>query len=129
MARRLQTDRQREIHSTVAAHRTMQADATREIAQREVAHKQTRVATESDLASGRRNRAVQGAVASKVVSTATPSSDSGLIMTTIFVMFGLIIVYIMVYTPNSTGFLGSLGNGIHTLTSNKPLFTATAKVN
>lgn len=110
-------------NADTATHATTTATETAAFAAREEAHRTTRVATESDLASGRRNRAIVGQVA----STATPSSDSGLIMTTIFVMAGLIVVYIFVSKPNSTGFLGSLGNGIHTLTSNTPLFTATAK--
>lgn len=63
-----------------------------------------------------------------VTSAATPSGDSNLIMTTIFLIFGLIIIYILVHNPGpTTGWLSGLGNSLHALSSNTPLFTTTAK--
>src|ERR1035437_4007187 len=127
--RRPLTDRQREIRSTANAHARMQADATREIAARESIHQQTRISTESQLASDRSGRSRNAAVTGAITSTATPSGDSNLIMTTIFLVFGLIIVYILVHNPGpTTGWLGGLGNALHALSSNTPLFTTTAKV-
>lgn len=67
-------------------------------------------------------------VVGAVTSTATPSSNSGIVMTTIFVIAGLIIMYMVVTNPGpTTGWLGTLGTSLHALSSNKPLFTATAK--
>ena len=135
MARRPLTDRQREIGSARRAHaamqqtnvathqRTAEIDTT-QIAAREAIHTRQRVATESELAAGRRNRAITGSA----VSTITPSSDSNLIMTTLFVMFGLIIMYLLVTNPGpTTGWLSTLSTGLHALSSNKPLFVTTAK--
>lgn len=124
MPRAKLTERQRELHTLGNVHAKMQHTQTEERAVQEEQHQQTRVETESELASGRRNRAITGAV----VSTATPSSNSGLIMTVIFMMAGLIVVYILVTNPGPTsGWLGTLGNSLHALSSNKPLFTTTAK--
>ena len=121
--RRPLTDRQREILQAERSHNRMQAAVTQETLAREAGHKQYRVETEQALAGDRRNRAITGQVA----STATPSSDSGLIMTTFFVIAGLIVMFILVTNTATTGWLSSLGSGIHALSSNKPLFTATAK--
>jgi hypothetical protein len=97
---------------------------TEALASEEATHGAARIKTESALASGRRNRAIVGSA----VSTATPSSDSGLIMTTIFLMAGLIVVYMLVTNPGPTqGLFGTLGNSLHALSSNKPLFATTAK--
>lgn len=87
---------------------------------RTVAHQQARSEETSD-----RNRAAVGSV----VSSASSSDSGNLIMTTIFVMFGLIVIYILVHNPGpTTGWLGGLGNALHALSSNTPLFTTTAKV-
>jgi len=108
--------------------RQREAQRTSATAIREAVHTRERVATESELDSGRRSRARNAAVQGAVVSTATPSSDSGIIMTTLFVMAGLIAMYLLVSKPTATnGWLNGLGNGLHTLSSTKPLFTATAK--
>lgn len=124
MPRRLATDRMREIRQAERSHRRMQADITAETAQREVRHKQVRIETESELAKGRRNRAFQG----KVLETATPSSDTNLIMTTMFVIAGLIVFYMLVTNSGGTSkWFGFLGTSLHALSSNKPLFTTTAK--
>lgn len=123
--RRPLTDRQREIRSTEGAHRRMQAVATQQSAIREQQH--GRQATEAGLANDRRNRRVTGAVTDKVVSTATPSADSGLIMTTIFLIFGLIVFYLIVTSAtNVNSFMGTLGSFLHTLSSTTPLFSTRA---
>jgi hypothetical protein len=128
MARAKLTDRQRELHTLGNVHAKMQHTQTEERAVQEQQHQQTRVETESALASGRRSRAARGAITDTAVSTATPSSNSGLIMTVIFMMAGLIVVYTLVTNPGpTTGWLGTLGNSLHALSSNKPLFTTTAK--
>ena len=58
-----------------------------------------------------------------VASTATPSSNSGLIMTTIFLMAGLIIVYNLITKADQfSGFVGSAGDFLHKLSSTTPLF-------
>jgi hypothetical protein len=98
---------------------------TSQVAVREAVHTRERLTTESELDAGRRSRARNAAVSGAVTSTATPSSDSNLIMTTLFVMAGLIVTYILVRNPRSTGFLGGLGTTLHTISSNKPLFVAT----
>ena len=117
------TVEQRNLHSAVNAHRKMQETETTQIAVREGVHQRQRIETESQLAGDRQSRAVR----SQIVSTATPSSDSGLIMTTLFVMAGLIAIYILVSNPNSGSWLGGLGNVMHVVSSNKPLFVSTAK--
>ena len=117
--RRPLTDEQRNIMQAERSHRRMQADVTRETVVREQVHRQSRVQTESDLAGGRRNRAIVGAVA----STATPSSDSSLIMTTIFVIAGLALFYNLVTNAsNFSGFVGTVGNFLHKVSSTAPLF-------
>ena len=68
-------------------------------ASREALHEQARIETESALASGRRKRAIVG----RVAETATPSSDSGLIMTTLFVVAGLVVMYILVTNTATPG--------------------------
>lgn len=96
---------------------------TTELIARESAHTEQRVATQRATTSARRQEQTQHAVASKVVSTATPSSDSNLIMVTIFTMGGLILVYLMVTSAqNFAGFLGGLQNWLHAISSNTPLF-------
>lgn len=75
-----------------------------------------------------RNRRIAENVASKasstVVKTATPSDNSNLIMTTIFTMAGLIIVYLIVTNPTNTqGLSSKLQNGLHAFSSDTPLFT------
>ena len=118
------TEQQRNLRSAVNAHRKMQETETTQIAVREGVHQRQRIETESQLASDRSSRATR----SQIVSTATPSSDSGIIMTTLFVVAGLVVLYILVTNPGpTTGWLGNLGTGLHALSSNKPLFTATAK--
>lgn len=122
--RRPLTDEQRNILQAERSHRRMQADITEQTAQREAFHKQTRVETESELAGGRRNRAITG----KVASTATPSSDSGLIMTTIFVIVGLALFYNLVTNAGKfSGFVGTTGDFLHKLSSTTPLFQTVPK--
>lgn len=128
--RRPLTDTQRNINSAARAHKRMQADRTEAEAARETFHSQTRVSTESQLASGSRNRHMQGAVASKTVSTLTPSSDSNLFMTTVFLIGGLALVYQLVTKagPASTSTLvTSLGDLLHKVSSTTPLFQVTPK--
>lgn len=121
--RRPLTDVQRNTLQAERSHRRMQADVTRETGAREAQHREQRVATESQLAGDRRNRAIVGSVA----STATPSSNSGLIMTTIFVIAGLALFYNLVtHATATTGFLSSAGNFLHTLSSTTPLFQTQA---
>lgn len=123
MARRPLTDRQREIGSAARAHARMQATATKESANRELIHSKQRVATEEALRSNRQSSARKEAITNKVVSTATPSSDSGLIMTTIFVIAGLSVFYLLVTSAaNVNTFTGSVGNFLHKLSSTAPLF-------
>lgn len=118
------TEQQRNLRSAVNAHRKMQETETTQIAVREGVHQRQRIETESQLAGDRASRSRNAAI----VSTATPSSDSNIIMTTLFVMAGLIVMYILVTNPGpTTGWLGSLGTGLHALSSNKPLFVTTAK--
>jgi Flp pilus assembly protein TadB len=122
--RRPLTDRQREIRSTEGAHRRMQAVETQQSAIREQQHGQQRQDTEASLASDRRNRRITGAVTDKVVSTATPSSNSGLIMTTIFLIFGLIAFYLIVTSATGVNtFMTTLSNALSSISQNKPLFT------
>lgn len=127
-SRRPMTDEMRNTRARKNAYVTMRKANTEALASEEATHRTTRVATEAALASDRRSRATRAAVTGAVVSTATPSSNSGLIMTTIFLMAGLIVVYVLVTNPGpTTGWLGTLGNSLHALSSNKPLFTTTAK--
>lgn len=124
MARRPLTDRQREIGSARRAHKAMQIDITEQRSIREQQHHQERVSTESDLAGGRRNRQITGAVVGKAASTANPSGDHGLIMTTIFLIAGLILFYRLVTTASSFGTLTTtVTNFLHSLSSTTPLFT------
>lgn len=78
-------------------------------------------------ASATRNAARNAKILSTVGSVATPSSDSNLIMTTLFVIAGLIVFYVLVTNPSTTSWLGGLGTTLHAFSSNKPLFTTTTK--
>ena len=72
----------------------------------------------------RRERFVGGAV-SKTTSTLTPSSDSNLLMTTLFLIVGLAVVYQLVtgVGPSSTStWINSVGNLLHKISSTVPLF-------
>jgi len=121
--RRPLTDRQREIGSAKRAHASMQATATKEASIREQQHSQQRVATESALRSDRQSGARKQAITNKVVSTATPSSDSGLVMTVIFVIAGLSVFYLLVTSAaNVNTFVGSVGSFLHKVSSTAPLF-------
>jgi hypothetical protein len=137
--RRPLTDRQREIRSTERAHTRMQAVATEQAAVREQQHGAQRQATEAALRSDRqaalpsRKRRFANALgdeaisrgSSAVVSTATPSSNSGLIMTTIFLIFGLIAFYLIVTTAQGANtFMTTLSNALASISQNKPLFTS-----
>ena len=102
-------------------------DVTTQRAVQEGIHERHRVTTESELGGVRRNQQLSNRAGNAVISTATPSDDSNLIMTVMFVMAGLVVVYILVSNPKSTGFLGGLGTTLHTISSNKPLFVSTAK--
>lgn len=80
---------------------------------------------EAKAAQPSRTQRYASAAGSQVVTTATPSGDSNLVMVTIFVMAGLIVVYQLVTRGAAVGgFLGGLGNWLHTLSSNSPLFVA-----
>jgi hypothetical protein len=135
MARAKLTKTQRETHTQTNANiRTLEAtrqnaeafEATRteQLAAREAGHSRQRIQTEQGLRRQRQVSQIQGAAVGKVVNTATPSSNSGLVMTTIFVMAGLIVMYLLVTaSANTAGFLGGLGTWIHTIgTSNTSLF-------
>ncbi len=124
---RVNTTRKVEAARTAGVQQR-EAQRTTATAVREAVHTRERITTESELDAGRRSRARNAAISGAVTSTATPSSDSNLIMTVLFMMAGLIVMYILVTNPGpTTGWLGSLGTGLHALSSNKPLFVATAK--
>lgn len=96
---------------------------TQQAIRRETAHTEQRVATQRATTSERRREQTQHAIVGKAVETATPSSDSNLVMVTIFTMGGLILVYLLVTSSqNFAGFLGGLQNWLHALSSNTPLF-------
>jgi hypothetical protein len=119
------TDEMRNTRARKNAYITMRKANTAALASEEATHSTTRIATESALASDRRSRATRSAVTGAAISTATPSGGSNLIMTTIFLMVGLIVVYMLVTNPGPTsGLFGTLGNSLHALSSNKPLFTS-----
>lgn len=102
----------------------MQADVTSQQAQREVTHRQARIETESSLAGGRRNRAVTGAV----VNATTPSSNSNLFMVVIFTIVGLALFYnIVTKADQFSGFVGSVGDLLHKVSSTTPLFQVIPK--
>lgn len=106
---------QARTQSHVDVIKAREASASKILAEREA----FREAHQPTIQSSVKDRAV-----GKVVSTATPSSDSGLIMTTLFVVGGLIVAYMLVTNATATtGWLGYLGDAIHALSSNKPLFT------
>jgi Flp pilus assembly protein TadB len=121
--------RERSTKRTIAfaqqAEQAKEAARTRELVARETGHTQARVQTQRALTSERQGAQRKQAIQSAVVSTATPSSDSNLIMVTIFTMGGLILVYLIVTSSaNFAGFLGGLQNWLHALSSNTPLFKA-----
>lgn len=125
--RRPMSDKQREIRQTERSYGRMQTVKTREDVAREQAHGQQRVATESSLAGNRRKQRIVNAVGDKAVSTVTPSADSGLIMTTLFLIAGLALFYNLVtHAGLTSGFLGSAGDFLHKLSSTTPLFTTNA---
>lgn len=119
--------RERSTKRTIAfaqqAEQAKEAARTREILTRERGHTQARVATQQALTGERRQAAFRSTIERKAIATATPSSDSNLIMVTIFTMGGLILVYLLVTSAqNFAGFLGGLQNWLHALSSNTPLF-------
>ena len=130
MRNTLQRERssRRVIAAASQAATEREASKTRELVAREGVHTQQRVATQQALTGERRNQQVKQAVVGKVVDTATPSSDSNLVMVTIFTMIGLIFVYLIVTSSqNFAGFLGGLQVWLHALSSNTPLFQDKAK--
>jgi hypothetical protein len=114
----------RTIKAAQASAQSLEATKTEQAAAREAAHSSQRLQTEQGLRRQRQTSNIKQAAVGKVVDTATPSSNSGLVMTTIFVMAGLIVMYLLVTaSANTAGFLGGLGKWIHTIgTSNSPLF-------
>uniref|UniRef100_A0A6M3LPS9 Uncharacterized protein n=1 Tax=viral metagenome TaxID=1070528 RepID=A0A6M3LPS9_9ZZZZ len=110
----------------VAAIQARGTETRSALAQREVYRSVHRQQAQGDI-SAAKGAARNAQIRSTVGSVATPSSDSNLIMVTMFVIAGLIVSYILVTNPSTTSWLGGLGNTLHAFSSNKPLFTATAK--
>jgi hypothetical protein len=102
---------------------TREAAGQQRLAARQAAKAQTQAEQQSQ---GQRSR-VGSAVGGKALDIATPSADSGLIMTTIFLIVGLIVFYKIVTAASQantlmtkiTGFLSFLSQ------SNTPLFEST----
>ena len=125
MRNTLQRERSSRRVITAANQASIQREQvkTAQIVARESAHTEQRVATQQATTGARRQEQFQHAAIGKVAETATPSSDSNLIMVTIFTMGGLIIVYLLVTSSqNVAGFLGGLQVWLHALSSNTPLF-------
>lgn len=128
------------IRQTERSRKRETAAANQQRIERSAAQSEQRVAVSRQLAADRTARAAanrptrtqrlvargQDAAVNKTVSTLTPSSNSNLIMTTIFVMFGLVIFYVLVTaSSNVQGFFGTLGNVLHGVSSTTPLFKTT----
>lgn len=104
---------------------TREAAGQQRLAARQAAKAQSVAAQQS---TGRRDRIVSAA-GGKALDIATPSADSGLIMTTIFLIFGLIVFYLLVTSAtNINTFVGSVGGFLHTLSSTTPLFSTVTNV-
>lgn len=66
--------------------------------------------------------------ADTAISTATPSSNSNVIMVFLFTMAGLIVLYNLVTKgPALSGFLGGLGDWLSLLTTTTPIFRVNPK--
>jgi hypothetical protein len=132
MRNTLQRERsnKRTISHATAQTASLEATRSEQLAAREATHSRQRIQTEQGLRRQRQVSQIQGAAVGKVVDTATPSGNSNLIMTTIFVMAGLIIMYQLVTkSAQTSGFLSGLGTWIHTIgTSNTPLFVTKTAV-
>lgn len=71
---------------------------------------------------------VADSVAGKAIATATPSSESNIVMVTIFTIAGLIVMYRLVTQgPALAGFLGTLGDWISLISTNATLFKVNTK--
>jgi len=123
MPRRLATDRMREIRQAERSHRRMQADVTREQAQRATTRHQLSRANITNPATRSVGSRIRERGTEAVLDTATPSSNSGLIMTTLFTFVGLILFYNVVTKADQfSGLVGSAGDFLHKLSSTAPLF-------
>src|SRR6516162_4635631 len=112
----------------IAARRASKVQEAREVAQAKAVVRQQNRAVGTPGPKPYSRAALQGraetAATNKVISTATPSSDSNLIMTTIFLMAGLIVFYLIVTKAETTAsWLNGVSTWLHTLSSNTPLFT------
>jgi len=130
MRNTLQRERsqRRVIREASTAASNVEAVKTQQLVARERARTTQRVATQQQVSRGAFVERHKQAVVNKAIDTATPSSDSNLIMVTIFTMGGLILIYIIVTSSqNFAGFLGGVQNWLHTLSSNTPLFKQKSK--
>jgi hypothetical protein len=116
-------------NARAAAAGTIQANKTQ--ATREA------ITARSNAATGQRSQVrreqltskVESKVAGKVISTATPSSDSNLFMVVVFTIVGLALFYQLVTRADQfSGFLGSAGDFLHKLSSTTPLFQVVPNV-
>jgi len=102
--------------------------ASREVmAQREAiraTHQQENVQRRVQSVNTARRDRIVNAVGTKALNTATPSGDSNLIMTTLFVMVGLVVFYLLVTSAGAfSGWMAGLGDLLHKVSSTTPLFT------
>ena len=105
------------------------AAATSVIAAREQAGAQRRANVKFE-----KQRATRRAVATDLAVSTIPSGDSGgsgfslgtgLFSTVLWLMFGMVILYLLVTNPGPTeGFTARLGDLVHKLSSTSPLFQA-----
>lgn len=133
------TKRKKDTLQVVSAKSAAASQAVRErqeaasalTAQREAVRTQRVVnPPQRSVGSQVRSRATTTAInaGSSVASSAVPSSNSGLIMTTIFVIVGLALFYNVVTKADQfSGFVGGLGDFLHKLSSTTPLFQVTTK--
>jgi Leucine-rich repeat (LRR) protein len=133
MRNTLQRERSQKRTITHATERAaiLEATKTEQIRAREAAHTESRLQTEAALRGQRQSSARRSAAVGTVTNAVTPSGGGGanLVMVTIFTMAGLILVYQLVTRgPAVSGFLGGLGNWMHSLSSTTPLFTQAPKV-
>lgn len=105
------------------------ANRTRELQLRDVGHEQIRLDTARRYPREQYIGRLPGRVADKAISTATPSADSGIVMTVIFTMAGLILFYRLVTGSDQTGaFLNKTQNWLRAISTNQPLFKVIKKV-
>lgn len=134
--RRLAANRSRAAanKSVIAARQQASATATAQRQQAQEAaiaartagvaqQQQTRIAAAQTQRKQVRTERVQGQVASSAVSTFTPSSDSNIVMTTLFLMAGLVVVYRLVTNSGQfSSYTGKMGDLLHKVSSTAPLF-------